>query len=618
MKTKLELNDWFYNAGLIGFLRIMEKYQKDAIVIQDNYIEFDINSLKEFHQYYFQYLFEIYDIAKTMEKRMDESFNRMKQYLEIQSEDKKELNEAKERLKKEKKYIKDSIKKQMDKIKKFDQKTENEISEEYNKIDAIKEKEQIEELESIFNKIEQCLYKDHINKKVTTNLFKSILSNKYFGQPSFLNVVKNSASYEEQVNLMYRDYISNIIETGYLKDFIDDKYTLENLKEHIENLNQELITKEMLKIYTDIKKKYIEKGKQINEIKEYIEKDVFKICYLCTDKHCITSNYSESNFLPIAVSSDNMKNFFWNQKISYQICDICKLIMFCIPMGLTTITKITRDNQKYEEKDILSFVNYDTSIENLLKTNNNFASKSKRDRYMDSPYADLLIDIVEQEKDISKWQLENIFVVEIDAEYLAYSRIEYFRITRPVAIFFKEYADKSLMKIKDYRFKTQMVDKIMKNKDTKYIINDKIRDVIKNKYGGYETFLASKTRMEIKSIQKGERNMSEMEKKNKKLIALYSIGTEIHEELKKKGTENKLDGYVYKMLNCVKTGNKKEFMDNVIRLHMALGKDVSPIFLDVMKEEQFDFATIGHSFLSGLASNKFENKTTNTNESIDE
>lgn len=308
----------------------------------------------------------------------------------------------------------------------------------------------------------------------------------------------------------------------------------------------------------------------------------------------------------MAVSSDNMKNFFWNQKVNYPICDMCKLIMFCIPMGLTTITRITRDNQKYEEKDILSFVNYDTSIENLLRTNNNFASKSKKDRYMESPYADLLIDIVEQEKDISKWQLENIFVVEIEAEYLAYSRLEYFHITRPVAIFFKEYADKSLMKIKDYRLKTQIVDKIMKNKDTKYIINDKIRDVIKNKYDGYEAFLASKTRMQIKSIQKGERNMSEMEKQNKKLVALYSIGTEIHEELKRKRTENKLDGYVYKMLNCVKTGNKKEFMDNVIRLHMAIGKDISPIFLDVMKEEQFDFATIGHSFLSGLASNKYE------------
>ena len=235
---------------------------------------------------------------------------------------------------------------------------------------------------------------------------------------------------------------------------------------------------------------------------------------------------------------------------------------------------------------------------------------------MESPYADLLINIVEQEKDISKWQLENIFVVEIEAEYLAYSRLEYFHITRPVAIFFKEYADKSLMKIKDYKLKIQMVDSIMKNKDTKYVIDNKIRDVIKNEYGGYETFLASKTRMQIKLIQEGEK-MEEMEKQNKKLMALYSIGSEIHEGLKEKGTENKLDGYVYKMLNCVKTGNKKEFMDNVIRLHMALGKDISPIFLDVMKEEQFDFATIGHSFLSGLASNKYEKKETNSNETME-
>ena len=350
MKEKIELNDWFYNAGLIGFLRIMEKYQKDAVVVQDNYVEFDTEALKEFHKCYFQYLFETYDIAKTMEKRMNESFYKMKQYLEIQSEDKKELNEAKERLKKEKKYIKNSIKKQMDKIKKFDQKTENTILEEYNKIDAIKEKGQIEELESIFNQIKQCLYKDHINKKLTTNLFKNILSNKYFGQPSFLNVVKNSASYEEQMNLMYKDYVSNIVETGYLKDFIDGKYNLEKLKEHIENLDQEIITKEMLKIYTDINKKYIEKSKKPNDVKEYIEKNVFKICYLCADEHCITSDYSESNFLPIAVSSKNMKNFFWNQKVNYPICDMCKLIMFCIPMGLTTTTKITRDNQNMRKK----------------------------------------------------------------------------------------------------------------------------------------------------------------------------------------------------------------------------------------------------------------------------
>ena len=50
MNIRLEMNDWFYNAGLIGFLRIMEKYQKDAIIIQDSHIEFNTDSLKEFHK----------------------------------------------------------------------------------------------------------------------------------------------------------------------------------------------------------------------------------------------------------------------------------------------------------------------------------------------------------------------------------------------------------------------------------------------------------------------------------------------------------------------------------------------------------------------------------------
>ena len=36
-----------------------------------------------------------------------------------------------------------------------------------------------------------------------------------------------------------------------------------------------------------------------------------------------------------------------------------------------------------------------------------------------------------------------------------------------------------------------------------------IPDIIKNKYDGYEAFLASKTRMQIKSIQKGERKYNE-------------------------------------------------------------------------------------------------------------
>ena len=90
---------------------------------------------------------------------------------------------------------------------------------------------------------------------------------------------------------------------------------------------------------------------------------------------------------------------------------------------------------------------------------------------------------------------------------------------------------------------------------------------------------------------------------------MYDIGTQIHEELKKKGLDNKLEGLEYKMLNSLKSGNSQEFMDVVIRLHMILQKNVSPIFLESMKDESdIDFYSIGHSFIAGLISNKFEKK----------
>ena len=59
-----------------------------------------------------------------------------------------------------------------------------------------------------------------------------------------------------------------------------------------------------------------------------------------------------------------------------------------------------------------------------------------------------------------------------------------------------------------------------------------------------------------------------------------------------------LDGYIYKMLNSIKAGNKKDFMDIVIRIHISMGKDVSPIFLEVMQNTDLDFESIGHSFYS--------------------
>lgn len=615
MKTTIYLNDWFYNSGIVGFLRILEYNQDNFAEIHENYICFETNRLKNFHKYYFKYFFDKYNIGLKTKERIEKSFEIIENYLIQETQDKQETKKLQENLKLEKKHVKDIIKKQLDKIKKYEENTYKNMLDAYNKIDKLQTANDIEEMRNIRETLIEEIQKDTINKRLTLNLFKNILNTNFFGQNSFLNVLKNAFTFEEQEEIMYKDYISNIIETDFIGEILQDKYAIEDLKNILkEKLKDNLISKEVLQIYSNIQKKYIEKGKSLENIKEYINKKVLSHCYMCENDRSLTGNYSEGNFIPLAVSSNNMKNFFWNQNARFPICDICKLILFCIPVGISAISKTTKENVNgqvvYREKEINSFVNYDTSVEELLRTNNYLNQISSKDKSIYNPYEDLILNIVEQEKNISEWQLENIFIVEFETEYQAFSRMEYFNIKRYMAKFFIDYSKKTLSLIKDYRYKIQLMDYILKNKDIKFIINNRIREELtKEIRSGLNTYIATKIRLILNLLKKEDMEMYERIKKNNaKLTVLYNLGVSIHEGLKAKNEDNKIDGYTYKMLNSIKAGNKKEFMDIVIRIHMSMGKDISPIFLEVMQDTDLDFESIGHSFVSGLISNKFEKK----------
>lgn len=600
MKAKIYLSDWFYNAGIVGFYRIFK--DKEKLEIKDNYIEFDTKELRNFADEYFEYFFIQYNVAERTMQRVANNFKIISQNLTKEPNNKEDENRIKEAIKTQKTYFKNTIKGQLIKIKKFDEDTYETISNAMNKIDEIKDKEQVQELDEIYALIKENLEKTNIDQKLTMNFFKSILSNSYFGQPSFLNVVKSSLPYEEQKEVMYKDYISNIIEMDFIKDILSNKYDINEIKEIINKKDQSQLTNQIIKIYQNILKK-----KDLNQIQEYLKEKALSDCSMCNSEEILPSQYSEGNFIPLAVSSDNMSNFFWNQNVNLQICDICKLILFCIPAGVTSIIKTVKDNGEYKEQNVYSFVNYDTNITELIKTNNNFRDRSKKEKTNYNPYAEIILDIVDQNKQISNWQLENIFVVEFDAEYRAFSRMEYFNITRPVAEFFTKYATDSLNKIKDYKYRVQVVDYILKNKDTKIIINNRIRDNFTNDIkNNIDSYYATKARMNINLLKKGDKNMEGIEKNNKKLGAIYNIGIATREKFKQKNMENKLDGYIYKMLNCIKQGNKNDFMDIIIRLHISIEESISPIFIESMKEGDLAFEDIGHSYLAGLASNRYE------------
>ena len=211
MKTRKYIKDWFFNAGIIGFLRILEKNEDEFATIKENYIEFETEKLKNFANYYFNYFFQRYNVAQKTEERIEKSFQKIKYNIEIETTDKVENKNIQEKIKVEKKYSKQILKTQMDKIKKIDDEVYKEMLQNYEAIDNIKQKEDSKKLEEIENNLKEILNKDHINKRLTMNLFKSILRPSYFGRQSFLNELKAALSYEEQQELMYKDYVSNII-----------------------------------------------------------------------------------------------------------------------------------------------------------------------------------------------------------------------------------------------------------------------------------------------------------------------------------------------------------------------------------------------------------------------
>ena len=598
--------------GIVGFLRILESNEDEFAIRKNNYIEFDTEDLRDFHKYYFNYFFKKYNVAESVKNRTKSSFDYLENNIEVVLDDKDKEKEREDKIKSNIKIIKSEISKQSKKIKEFDKEIYNEIEEQCTCIDKITQKTEIIEIKE---KILSDLQKEKINKKLTMNKIRSILSNTYYGQMSFLQRNRSTMSYEEQQEVMYRDYLSNIVETGFINGIMQNEYSIEQIKEYIENARESNITDNIEKIYSKIIKGYINKSKLIEDIQKYLKEEVIQRCSMCENEIGLITNYSEGNFVPLAISSDNARNFFWNQNVNMPICDVCKLILFCIPAGMTTITKTEKDIDKgkwiYKEVSILSFVNYDTGIDRLYKTNINFENKSRYTNRNENPYSELILDIVEKDEQVSMWQLENIFVVEFDANYdKKYSRIEYFNIKRYMSIFFMQYSEKILSKICDYRYKLQIVDYIMKNKDIKYIINDRIRNEMSKgeKKNGYNSFLATQIRMILNTLKKEEKGVEEIKKNDNKLYVIYNLGVQIHSELKNKGEDNKIDGYTYKMLNSIKAGNKGEFMDIVIRVHMAMGKDVSPIFIETMQITGLDFESIGYSFVAGLISNKYEKK----------
>lgn len=621
MKLRVYRGDWFFNMGIVGFLNIIKKSNKQAeIFIMEDYIEFDSSFLENFHEYYFNYFMDEYDVSKRIKKSIDYSINFIKS----------KPDKVKDGIKK----IKDTVKQQNDKVKKFDEEKFNLIKEKLDSISKIKSYDEFDSLEILVDETIDIFKIKSINDRLTANLYKYVVQDNYFGQVSFFNVAKAKLDLDGLKQVMFNDYLRQIIYFGELEDLLEENdydklknYLNDRLNSIAKDISEKKVSKSSVntieKIMKEINKNFIKKNKSIENIKEYM--DSLEICEMCGLYKGILDEYSESNFAPLGVSTNNARNMFWKQEYVSSICDVCKLILFCTPAGATYTRK---DYLTNEENEFYLFVNMDTSINELFDRNNSLkAQKSESSNSKDeNPFNQLIKSIVEENKLKSEWQLRNILFVEFKASIDSKKcKINYFNIPTYLAkIFTNKYANKKIQNIYDYKLKSNVLDLLLKNRDLKHLTNNTLRSKVKNNMesnnksniSGIDCLRVVQLRALINSYKKGVYKMDSknLEKNDEKLRIIYYLGCDIHDYFVNKNSKNKIDGVSYKLLNSVKVGNKSDFMDTIIRVFMSAEKQIPAFILDIEIEKDLDFESIGHAFISGLISGKYEGKYKLSNE----
>lgn len=584
MKLRIYTSDWFYNLGVVGFHRIIRFAEENlglvkedyGYKINENFIEFDQEILKDFHKYYFEYMFDFYN-----------NYEKTKEQIERYLENAKNEKYYSERLK----NIKNVLKSNNDKIKKINEEIYDKANEIYTEINKIKKYEDYNKLNELCFFYTDVLKLEAINRKITLNKFRNVLGKNFFGQSSFLNVCNNNKTIEEQEEILFKDYIKPIFEASYVEDIMNNKVEINEKELGIKK--EENSKNEFQKIYKwMLNKKNDEKG-----LKKYIDDNYIK-CSMCGEYKSYGSSFYEGSFIPLGISNSNALNMFWEFNDEYPICDLCKLILLCTPAGTTNIYKTYMETSSFEDKHYYGFINMDTNIEDLIKYNDNFMySKNK-----DAPIKELIIGIVEGLKDKSVWQLQNILYVEFYSDYDAKGcKLNYLNIPKYLALFFKHKYD-LLDSIKDEKFKMKLLDDLLGKRDIKYSINDKLRELIKDESDySYNCYLAVQIR-NVLNQYKGGNGMDEKKDQSKKLFVIYQKGAEINKYLNEHNGENKISGMAYRLLNATKAGNKNEFMDSVIRIFMSSEKEVPSLFLDVINEKEMSFEEISYAFISGLIS----------------
>lgn len=570
--VRLEVNDWLFNAGLVGIYKILENYYnmnefKELVKTESNFIELDESVFNNFEEKYFAYFINTYENFTPYGEILSYKnfFEEINRNIEILDEKKlKELNEIL-------KYIKDKL-----------------IRNSYKSGYILIEDKSIDIL---------SLLQDIKNIKL-----KQKISDIFDEAKKQINIILTIILYlrkdEVRKILLAQEFRYNIT-----SDFLSN-VSIWKREKRIRN-PYEVYNEYFVKI-----------------VKEYLESDKKNFKLTCTNCGAKVKNNKFDMTWINKVGADTSKKaaHFWNFSPDIVICPVCNLIYSCIPAGCITLNK----------KGF--FINNNFKMDTLRKLNSlppkYLHNKNINIQYLETESYFKIADILENasNEQLLK-EIENIQIVKLNFENE--KRPYTFNVlNKEIALCI--YKNKNIIKgtIGSYikitsKFYLNVYEEILKrifnNKNLYDLIHELLTLYIKEKVGLALPSMVMEIQKNITELKFNMKRKGEvdylmdvnLDKQKKEFNIKGSLDYVMFQGYKfrtvynkKAGNDKKINTVTYKLLNALKTKNHNKLIEILVSSYMYIQDIDSTLkvptqFGECLKDDNL-FLSYGYVFVLGI------------------
>ena len=578
-KIELKLKDWLFNAGLLGFINILETSDGEEKVRkfiddQNRCLKFSkeelLELLEDFEYKYFDFFIKRYGKTLTYGKILE-----FEEYIDDFQNKNRKIEEIEE------------LKRINEKISFFKEKLK---SNSYKAVyDFIKKdgKSEIEKLEKSLKKVKEPKKNEEISDSINQD-------------------IKDNFKIMKEIINFFKLKISN--KRGYSKNYLAAKniaYILvNNAWNSVSFLNRGNAAKD---IYEEYKSYFVDTAK------EYIEMDKSKFKYKCAVTNMPMKDFKNTlGFLNNTGFDVNRKpSHVWNFVNDIAVTPLVILIYSCVPAGFV-----------YGASKGM-FVNANHSIEQLESINNSMASEIYNENFNEkniSLYKNLLREMQKRTNE-SKYELSDIQVVKYENETYRFTLLSknILQLLNKNKSRLDRLLDKWYILDRRYFYLYDVtISELLNNENLFSLINKLCHYKISKVKGNYNLRnLEDLLLVNLEYIRRlKEMEKAEKEVKNKKVSQeleekdVYSIrrdGIEFRKAyLGKSGNDKKLGSLLYRLQNSLRIKDVNMFMDTLISGHSYAGRNVHYLFGKIFTDDE-NFQTLGHAFLIGLlGEDKFE------------